>query len=74
MFLKMVFKKQRLQRPMHSMVMADKRMSRMTVSVCFINISRIRILYFRLNTRIFNFDFTTTIQYLFRFLCVIVLI
>ena len=38
MVLKMVFKHKRLQKPMHSKIMADKRMSRLTVFVSFINI------------------------------------
>ena len=35
MVLKTVFKQRRLQRPMHSKVMADKHMSRMAVFVSF---------------------------------------
>ena len=46
--LKMVFDGQKkLQRPMYSKVMANKRMSRMTVFVRSININQIRFLYFR---------------------------
>ena len=61
----MVFRQQRLQKPMHSKVMTDKHMSSMTVFVSFVNISLICFLYFRCVCKVFfYFDFTTTIQYI----------
>ena len=53
MALKMVFKQQRSQRPMHSKVMTDKHMPHMTDLASFIPVFCTSGLY----ARIFNFDF-----------------